>query len=173
MLSLRWGLALCAVALPLPAFAAMEAAADCSAPAELTEPFLSWRSPVPLQAATDRKGTAKAELTAGHAAAVALSPTPKVAYALRPEKPGGSVSFGGMARFVVPSAGLWRVALSSGAWVDVVKDGKAHTSVAHGHGPECSGVRKMVDYDLQPGTYTLQIAANGEDRMTVLVTPIR
>jgi hypothetical protein len=28
----------------------------------------------------------------------------------------------------------------------------------------------MVDYSLQPGRYTLQIAANGEDKLTLLVT---
>ncbi|WP_084465566.1 hypothetical protein [Sphingobium quisquiliarum] len=44
-------------------------------------------------------------------------------------------------------------------------------SVAHGHGPNCSGIRKMVDYSLHPGRYTLQIAANSEERLTLLVTP--
>lgn len=170
--SLQMGLAVSAVLLSSPAYAAMGEAADCSTPAQLSAPFLSWRDPVALKAASSRKGTAKVGLRAGQAVTLALLPTPKVAYELRPEKPGGSVSFGGLARFDVPVAGVWRVALGSGAWVDVVKDGKAQTSTAHGHGPHCSGIRKMVDYDLEPGTYMLQISANGEDRLTVLVTPL-
>lgn len=103
---------------------------------------------------------------------MALLPTPKVAYPVRPEKPGGSVSFGGLARFTVGKAGTWRVALGTPAWVDVVKDGKAAVSIAHGHGPNCSTIRKMVDYALEPGDYLLQVAANGADRTTVLVTPL-
>lgn len=108
-------------------------------------------------------------LAPGKAVSLTLLPTPKVTYPLRPEKPGGTVSFGGLLRFTVAEEGIWRVALSSGAWVDVVKDGKAATSVAHGRGPDCSGIRKMVDYRLAPGTYTLQVAANGSDSMTLMV----
>ena len=112
----------------------------------------------------------QAQLTPGRAVTLALLPTPKVTYPLRPEKPGGSVSYGGLARFTVEQSGTWRVALGTGAWVDVVKDGQAAISIAHGHGPQCSGVRKMVDYDLSPGTYTLQLAANGSDSIGLLVT---
>lgn len=101
-----------------------------------------------------------------------LLPTPKIAYPLRPEKPGGSVSFGGLASFTVAEEGMWRVALSSGAWIDVVKDGVAWPSVAHGRGPDCSGIRKMVDYRLAPGTYMLQVSANGTDASTLLVASL-
>ncbi len=145
---------------------------SCAAPAELPPSLASWRNPIAMQGAADRKEAVRATLVPGQAVTMALLPTPKVAYPLRPEKPGGTVSYGGLASFTVKQAGVWRVALGSGAWVDVVKDGKASTSIAHGHGPDCSGVRKMVDYQLQPGRYTLQIAANGEDRLSVLVTPL-
>ena len=146
--------------------------ATCTAPAPLPETLAGWASPAAVKAAGTDKGLAKAALTAGKAATVTLLPTPRVAYALRPEKPGGSVSYGGLLRFTVAQAGSWRVALSSGAWVDVVKDGTASVSTAHGHGPDCTGVRKMVDHSLTPGVYTLQIAANGAETMTVMVTPL-
>lgn len=147
-------------------------AAACDAPAEPPAALASWRQATPLQAVGASKALADATLTPGRAVAMALLPTPKVAYPLRPEKPGGSVSFGGLARFTVDKAGTWRVALSTPAWVDVVKDGKASTSIAHGHGPDCSGIRKMVDYALEPGDYVLQVAANGSDKVTLLVTPL-
>lgn len=160
---------LCLITLPMPVFAQeMGAAVPCAAPADLPEALAGWRSPVPATAGDVR---AKAVvLTQGKAVTLALLPTPKVAYPLRPAKPGGSVSFGGLASFTVTQAGIWRIALGSGAWIDVVKDGKAMTSIAHGHGPDCSGIRKMVDYRLTPGRYMLQVAANGTDSLPLLVT---
>jgi hypothetical protein len=157
------------IALPVSA-SAQEAGAPaiCTTPADLPEALAGWRNPV-LATAGGVQAKAVA-LTPGKAATLALLPTPKVAYPLRPAKPGGSVSFGGLASFIVAQAGSWRVALGSGAWVDVVKDGKAMPSIAHGHGPDCSGIRKMVDYSLTPGRYVLQVAANGSDSLPLLVT---
>jgi hypothetical protein len=128
-----------------------------------------WASASPLKAAADYKSSRRAELAPGKAAVVGLLQTPKVAYPVRPEKPGGTVSFGGVLRFTVAEEGVWRVALSSGAWVDVVRDGEASVSIAHGRGPACTGIRKMVDYRLAPGTYALQVAANGTDTVTLMV----
>lgn len=163
--------ALAALLCTAPAAAQMDhAPAQCAAPADLPTAMASWRNPVPLQAGTDRKGAARAMLTPGQTVTLALLPTPRIAYPLRPAKPGGSVSHGGLASFTVKEAGTWRVALGSGAWVDVISGGQAATSIAHGHGPDCTGIRKMVDYDLKPGRYTLQIAANGEDSLPLLVT---
>lgn len=141
----------------------------CTVPAEIPAALAGWAAPGAMQAAASVKASATARMTPGKAAQLELLPTPKVAYLLRPEKPGGSVSFGGLTSFTVADEGVWRVALSSGAWVDVVKDGAALQSVAHGRGPDCSGIRKMVDYRLSPGTYTLQVAANGTDAVTLLV----
>jgi hypothetical protein len=163
-------LALCG-ACATPVAAQMEHAAPaCAAPSVLPAELASWRTPVMMAAARDRQGASKVALVPGKAATLALAPTPSVEYPVRPEKPGGTVSFGGLAAFSVKQAGTWRVALGAGAWIDVVKGGKAATSIAHGHGPDCTGVRKMVDYQLSPGTYTLQLAANGEKSLTVLVT---
>jgi hypothetical protein len=53
-------------------------------------------------------------LVPGKAAAVALLPTPEVHYPLRPEKPGGSVSHGGLLALEVARAGTYRVAIGSG-----------------------------------------------------------
>lgn len=157
------------IALPAPVFAQEAGAtAPCTAPVDLPEALAGWRNPVSAKAG-DVQAKAVA-LPPGKAVALALFPTPKVAYPVRPAKPGGSVSFGGLASFTVAQAGTWRVALGSGAWVDVVKDGTAMPSIAHGHGPDCSGIRKMVDYSLTPGHYVLQVAANGADSLPLLVT---
>ncbi|MEP6867814.1 MAG: hypothetical protein ABJA20_04800 [Novosphingobium sp.] len=105
----------------------------------------------------------------GHAAHLTLLQTPDVHYPLRPEKPGGSVSYGGLAQIVVREAGTYRVALGSAAWIDVVTGKRGLMPVTFGRGPDCTGIRKMVDFVLTPGRYTLQIAANGTPDVTVLV----
>lgn len=171
---LRFALLLvCALPMSIvgPSVRAQQVAASpvCTAQTELPAALAGWAAPGNMNAAANTKGSAAAKLTPGRAVALKLLPTPKVAYPLRPEKPGGSVSYGGLTSFTVAEEGVWRVALSSGAWVDVVKDGTASQSVAHGRGPNCSGIRKMVDYRLTPGTYTLQVAANGADALTLLV----
>ncbi|MFC0202816.1 hypothetical protein [Novosphingobium soli] len=155
---------------PMPPMPPTDAAPDCAAPATLPPPLAAWTRPVPMAAVGKAGALRRAVLQPDQAVTLALMPTPKVSYPVRPEKPGGSVSYGGLARFAVTQAGTWRVALGSGAWIDVVKDGRASVSVAHGHGPECSGIRKMVDYDLSPGTYALQVAANGSHSIRLLVT---
>ncbi|HWV60971.1 MAG TPA: hypothetical protein VN034_09965 [Sphingopyxis sp.] len=143
--------------------------AACTAPGELPAALASWASPAFLKAAPNYKSSRHSPLIPGKAAVISLLQTPKVDYPVRPEKPGGTVSFGGVLRFTVPDEGVWRVALSTAAWVDVVKDGQASTSIAHGRGPACTGIRKMVDYRLAPGTYALQIAANGSETVTLMV----
>jgi len=162
-----------ALAAAAPAGVAATAAPACPAtPAPLPAALAPWTAPAPLAAATDVAGLAAATLPLGAAKDLALGRTPAVRYALRPERPGGSVSHGGMARFVVAQAGVYRVAMDSAAWIDVVADGKSLESVAHGHGPDCSGIRKMVDFRLAPGAYVLQVAGNGTPRVRVLVTSV-
>lgn len=137
--------------------------------AVLPPELVAWSSPVPVQAAKDARALAAAELTVGQAATATLLRTSDLHYVVRPEKPGGSVSYGGLFRFAVKESGAYRVALGSGAWIDVLKGKTAIESIAHGHGPECSDIRKMVDFSLKPGRYVLQIAANGGDSLPLLI----
>jgi len=138
----------------------------------LTAELASWSTPKPLVAAKSADATSDAALTLGQAADLALSPTPDMRYAIRPSRPGGSVSHGGMAQFIVAKAGIYRVAIDSAAWLDVIADAKSLESVSHGDGPDCSGIRKMVDFKLAPGRYLLQIAGNGAPKVRVLVTSV-
>ena len=86
-------------------------------------------------------------------------------------KPGGAVMIG----FKVEKAGRYGVALDQRGWIDVVpgaSGGDALKSVVHGHGPQCSSIRKIVRYDLQPGVYRLYLT--GLDKpaaKTMLVSP--
>jgi hypothetical protein len=158
---------LLSLALPTVAQADEQPQAACAAPAMPSGELAPWANPLALTAGADARD--QPALAVGRAADLMLLPTPQVHYPLRPEKPGGSISYGGLVGITVTRPGTYRIALSSGAWIDLVRDGKAATSTAHGHGPACTGVRKMVDFPLTPGRYTLQIGANGQARMTVLV----
>ena len=142
----------------------------CAAASPLPAELASWTSREPLAAAASPAGLAEAQLVIGQAVDAGLQPTRDVTYALRPEKPGGSVSHGGLYAFHITEAGHYRVALSSAAWIDVVHQGKGLVSTAHGRGPNCSGIRKIVDFTLDPGDYVLQISANAADTAALLVT---
>lgn len=71
-------------------------------------------------------------------------------------RPGGAVMIG----FRIDKAGRYGVALDQRGWIDVVPGvtgGEALKSVVHGHGPQCSTIRKIVRFDLQPGVYRVYL----------------
>lgn len=78
-----------------------------------------------------------------------------------PDVPAGAEAGGAaMIGFRVETAGRYGVALDQRGWIDVVPGvagGEALKSVAHSHGPQCSTIRKIVRFDLQPGVYRLYL----------------
>jgi hypothetical protein len=159
------------VALAAGPTAAQPAASVCqSSDLGLAPSLAAWTAKIDVVSATGPAGLGPAELRVGQAARVTLHGTREVSYSAQPAKPGGSVAHGGLLGLSVDRAGTYRVVLSSAAWVDVVRDGQAVASIAHGHGPDCSTIRKMVDYPLQPGVYVLQISANADPQAAVMVT---
>ena len=67
-----------------------------------------------------------------------------------PKRPGKVASV----PFAVIDAGVYTVALGEGGWIDVIPPGgKALASVGHGRSA-CAGVRKLVAFNLTPGTYS-------------------
>lgn len=146
---------------PTPACAVQ----DADLPAELK----GWTAKVPLAAATGVEGLAKAALTPGQAYLATLPSTLAVTYGVQPEKPGGSVSHGGLFDLTVPTAGTYVIALGTAAWIDLLQDGAPVRSASHGRGPACSTLRKMVAFDLRPGRYVVQISANGPAELPIMV----
>lgn len=138
--------------------------------ADLPAGLAGWADKVDVTSAAAAADLPKAMITPGRASRVALHATREVTYPVQPEKPGGSVAHGGLLAFSISQPGAYRIALSSGAWIDVIRDGQPQISTAHGRGPACSTIRKMVDFSLQPGRYLLQISANADAEIGVLVT---
>jgi hypothetical protein len=109
----------------------------------------------------------------GSPATLTLSPAAGYSFALKPDRPPTPDSFALDATFSVTTAGTYRVALNGGAWIDMIHEGKVIASTAHTEGPACSGIRKIVDFPLTPGTYTVQLTGAKSAALTILVTPAK
>ncbi len=133
-------------------------------PAELA----GWADAQPAVAAADPVSAGKVGIAEGRAVEARLVKSAALRFAAQPEKAGASDSYGGLLTFTAKTSGTYRVALGSGAWVDVVRDGKPVTSSAHGHGPVCSGIRKMVDFPLTAGDHLIQIAGSATPAIRLL-----
>ncbi len=140
--------------------------------AQLPSELKSWESTSFVSSASNPNELSKATLKVGTTSLVGLINTPKIEYKIRPTNEGGTVSYGGLFQVEIKEAGNYRVALANGSWIDLVKDDKSAKSIKHGHGPENSGIRKMVDYTLEAGVYTLQLSAGGDSVSAVLVTKL-
>jgi hypothetical protein len=160
-------------ALSAPAIAQeMQAPPKCASVAAPPPALSGWSSKQDLAAAAKEDSVASAALTVNHAAAVALHPTREVNFITQPDKPGGSVAHGGLLGVSIASAGTYQINLSSGAWIDLVRDGKSVLSTAHAPGPACTGIRKTVQFPLQQGRYVLQISANADPAIDVMVSQV-
>lgn len=159
-----------AMMIAAPAAAQMEAPAACPAPAAPPAEMAGWAGRTPLAAAVEPGRVSKAMLSVGQGIDAVLSPTGELRYVAPPEKPGGSDDHGGLFGVAIAEAGTYRVAMGAGAWVDMLSDGKAVASSAHGHGPACTGIRKFVDFTLTPGRYVLQVAGNAGPTLPLLLT---
>jgi hypothetical protein len=152
--------------------ATTQAAAPCPAgPAAALSPELSgWSAMQGVDAGTSV--ASPPTLAIGRSARATLVPADSVRFAVAPDKPAAAGSTAGVFAFDVAGAGTYRVALDAGIWVDVVTGGKALASVAHGHGPDCSGIRKYVDYRLTPGRYILQASGGRAPTLAVMVAKL-
>jgi hypothetical protein len=145
-------------------------AASCAAmDAALPAPLADWNGKAAISTAPSAEHLMHVALTLGKGYEANLLNTPKVAFPVQPEKPGGSVAFAGLFSFTVPEAGNYAVALGAAAWIDVLEDGKAVAPASFGHGPECTSIRKIVVFPLKAGVHTLQVSANADAKLKLMV----
>ncbi len=141
-------------------------AQDCpdgySVPAE----YSAWADPQSAPA------NGKGQLEPGAAYDLVLVPSDEVAYRLPPERRAQEGSFGQVAALHLERAGTYRIALDKAAWIDVVSGGTRTASTAHGHGPACSGIRKIVDFELAAGDHAIQLSGSPDAQMRIMVTRI-
>jgi hypothetical protein len=157
----RMWMAACLIGLASPAAALAQAAPPaCPQPVAAEGVLDPWNSPAKFTAGP---------LTLGQAARVALMPAFTVDFVVPPGRKSDDPSFGAVYTLTITEPGTYRVALASAGWIDVAGKDGVIASTAHGHGPECTGIRKMVDFPLTQGTYSVQIAANPVRHTTLLV----
>ena len=131
------------LALSSPAFAQQCGALDASLPDALA----GWRDDA-------AEGPA---ISAGEPAEIAL--TTDAEFAVAPERPPDPGSHGGNAVIDIDQAGTYLVALGTRGWIDVIDAGGGRiASTAHGHGPACSSIAKMVSFPLVAGRYVIQLS---------------
>lgn len=157
------------IAVP-PADAAAPEKVDCATatvilPAELAD----WGKRAPLAAAGAVGDVDAAMLTAGAAVEARLRPAADVRYVTSPQKPARAGGHGGLFSFEVSQPGTYRVAMSGGGWVDILNGGRPASTSAHGHGPACSGIRKMIDFPLNRGRYVVQVMGNPDPSVALLI----
>ena len=150
----------------------MRAQPKCDAVVPPPPALAGWSSKADVAAAAKADDLSTAGLTVNRAATVALHPTREISFITQPDKPGGSVAHGGLLAIAIDKAGTYQVNLSTGAWIDLVKDGKSVLSTAHAPGPACTGIRKTVQFPLQPGKYVLQISANADPTIAVMISTV-
>ncbi|ONF96394.1 hypothetical protein [Sphingomonas jeddahensis] len=123
-----------------------------------------WSEQAPVAAGITAGGGAS--VVPGQAVLVSLHPANLLT--LRPA-PQAVTANGGTLTLTIDAPGTYRVALGGKAWVDLVRDGKALSAAAHGHGPKCTGVRKMVDFALTAGSYTIQLSGSEASSLALMV----
>lgn len=139
-------------------------------PAPLPAELSGWAAMTPVTAAAEATGAAA--LTVGQGARATLAPAATLRFGHPPQKPIEPGTYGGLFALTVTRGGRYRVALGAGAWIDIVADARAVPSIAHSHGPACSPIRKMVDFDLAPGRYVVQIAGAKTSTLPLIVASV-
>ncbi len=141
----------------------------CTAKAAPPAVMAAWSTPVDLPAATSEAGLRKAQLAPGMAVTAAFDPVDQVQYRVPPEKADGPATFGGLYSLKIAQAGTYRIASSTAPWMDVFAAKIPVTSTAHGHGPACTGIGKMVDFPLGPGDYLVQFSESLSPKTEIMV----
>jgi hypothetical protein len=113
---------------------------------------------------------AGSSLAVGSAATLDLKPATGVKFEPALTRPAKDGTYGGFFPLTVTSAGRYRLAVSAGAWIDLVGKGARLKSVDHSHGAACSGIAKIVAFDLQPGRYWLQLSEAKAPTISAMVS---
>lgn len=140
------------------------AATDAAAPA-------GWARKLELTAASEDGGASAAKLVLGQSAEARLTNGAEVIFPVAPQKTPAGETYAGLFELNIATAGLYRLALSEAAWIDVVENGVLIDSTAHAHGPACTTVRKMVDFPLKAGRHVVEVAGAPNPTIVLMAAP--
>lgn len=134
-----------------------------------------------IQGAQDDKSIT--ELPSGRKINLTLYPQKKVTMPAKPEKDfsKGQPAFAGLAKMEVKKDGLYRVALGSKVWLDVVEIETGEATIVKTIAPEkfemqtnCQKIFKAVEYNLKAGKkYLLQISSSSAPAAQILTSFVK
>lgn len=157
---------------------ALIVAAFFAVPALAEEPVgcdkFKW--PVDGEIAALRASNIAAAASASHLAvpftvALTLVPPAQAALPKAPERAPKSETFAGYVTVGSVSAGHYTVALSEGAWVDLVQNGEYIKPKAFSGVQGCDGIRKVLQFELGNAPFDLQITGAAKAKITIAVMP--
>lgn len=89
-----------------------------------------------------------------------------------PERKPKDGTFAGFVKFKAPpKAGAYTVSLSSNAWIDVIQDGEQLKPMEFSGATDCTGIRKVVKFDLSGGPFAVQVSGATENNINLAVLP--
>jgi hypothetical protein len=89
-----------------------------------------------------------------------------------PERAPKDGTFAGFVSFkTAAKAGVYTISLSSGAWVDVVQDGRFLKPAAHSGATDCEGIRKTMKYELSAQPFVVQISGAKDNSVSIAILP--
>lgn len=129
----------------------------------------------PAGPAVSAHSTPLATIPSGKAVDLVLAPQAEVKLLAPPAKPMLSDgAYAGVVMFEVPAEGVYRVAISLPAWIDVVVGGRTLPSEDFNGVPGCSAPHKVVTYRLPAETLLgLQLSAAGSANVRGTITSVR
>jgi hypothetical protein len=103
-----------------------------------------------------------------------LSPQSAVTYSAKPAKPALNDSAqGGLVRFHVDKAGLYRVSITSGHWIDVVDGEQFVKSKDFSGSHNCARPHKIVEFELPANKdLVLQFSGSTDSSAVTAITPV-
>jgi hypothetical protein len=130
------------------------------------------QAPQALTAAVKPDGAAAAQIERLYE--LKLAPQESVTYAAAAGKAGADEgAHGGRVHFSVPSAGVYRISLTTRHWIDVVADGQIIKSRDFQGARGCDRPHKIVEFELPAGRQlTLQFSGAAAPSVQVAITAV-
>jgi len=129
----------------------------------------------PRQVSAGRDAASAPQIEVNRLYQLALAPLTEVQLRLAPDrKPPADGTLAGILHLQVARAGLYRIALSEGDWIDVMSAGAVIASQDHVGRPGCSAPHKVVQFAMPAGVVLIQLsaAANATVRLTITSAPV-
>ena len=114
----------------------------------------------------------EARTVSANAFALALAPVATASLPKVPERAPKPETFAGAVTFAAPRAGTVQINLSDAAWIDVIQGDAARKPSAFSGAVGCAGLRKAVRFDLDAGSFVLQVSGAAQDHLRLIVEPV-